>query len=205
MANAVDLPRVGAVARFASAFAVPPDRAGGALTLVEMIPPGQINLRCDGHDPRAARAVGGVLQGLLPVNANTVQSAADVTVLWLGPDEWLILTEPGQEGAVMAQLREALTGLHAAVTDVTGNRALLRLSGPSARETLQKGCTLDLHPRGFRPGQCAQTVLARAGIILHQRDDAPTYDILPRRSFAEYVWLWLSDAMAEYNGRAISG
>ncbi len=205
MANAADLPRAGAVARFAPAFLLPPDRAEGQLILAELTPPGQVNLRCDAQDPRAARAVGGVLQCLLPVNANTVQSAAEVTVLWLGPDEWLILTAPGQEGALIARLREALGGLHAAVTDVTGNRALLRLSGPQARETLLKGCTLDLHPRGFRPGQCAQTLLARAGIILHQRDDAPTYDILPRRSFAEYVWLWLSDAMAEYGGRPVTG
>ena len=29
-----------------------------------------------------------------------------------------------------------------------------------------KGCSLDLHPRSFRPGQCAQTLLARGGIIL---------------------------------------
>ena len=28
--------------------------------------------------------------------------------------------------------------------------------------------------------------------------DAPTYDVYPRRSFTEYTWMWLSDAMAEY-------
>src|SRR5207302_506874 len=70
--------------------------------------------------------------------------------------------------------------------------------GALARETLMKGCSLDLHPRSFTPGQCAQTMLARAQIILHQIDGAPSYDLYPRRSFAEYLWLWLCDAMAEY-------
>lgn len=205
MADLATLPRAGAVARLAPAVARLPERASGDLILAELLPPGQVNLRCDASDPRVARAVGGVLQCLLPVNANTVQTAADLTVLWLGPDEWLILTAPGAEADLIASLRTALDGLHAAVTDVSGNRALLRLSGPNARETLQKGCTLDLHPRAFRPGQCAQTLLARAGIVLLQRDDAPTYDILPRRSFAEYVWAWLIDAMAEYGGKPVTG
>lgn len=194
--------RAGAVSRIAPAFDQPPVRGPGALTLCELTPPGQINLRGNPADPRFARAVGGVLDCVLPVNANTVQSANDVTVLWLGPDEWLVLTAPGAETALAGRLRAALADLHAAVTDVTGNRALFRLSGPMAREVLLKGCGLDLHPRAFKPGQCAQTLLARAGVIVRQADEAPSYDLLPRRSFGEYVWAWLIDAMAEYGGRA---
>ncbi len=92
----------------------------------------------------------------------------------------------------------------AAVTDVSGNLARLRLSGDHARDVLAKGCSLDLHPRQFQPGQCAQTLILRCGIILHQIDERPSYDLLPRRSFAEYLWMWLSDAMAEYGGRVVT-
>ncbi|UEM03155.1 hypothetical protein JL101_024805 [Skermanella rosea] len=188
--------RRGGAERFTQAVAT---LVGGpGLGLVELTPPGQINLRGRPSDPRFVRTVGAVLGCVLPLSANTVTSAADVTVLWLGPDEWLLVTPPGEETALVARLREALGDLHAAVTDVTGNRTRLRLSGPGARETLMKGCSLDLHPSCFKPGQCAQTLLARAGIILHQIDDAPTYDVYPRRSFTEYTWMWLSDAMAEY-------
>lgn len=193
--------RLGAVARLAPAVPALVPRSGGELLLAELTPPGQINLRGDVKDARFARAVGSVLGCLLPLNANTVQSATDVTVLWLGPDEWLVLTPPGDETALAAALRAALGDLHAAVTDVTGNRALFRLSGPDARLVLAKGCGLDLHPRAFTPGRCAQTILARAGVILRQVDEVPTYDILPRRSFGDYVWSWLCDAMAEYGGR----
>lgn len=171
---------------------------GDELVLVELEPPGQINLRGNPSDPRFLRAAGSVLDCLLPVGPNTVQSAAETTVLWLGPDEWLVLTRPGAEAAMIGRLRDALGDVHAAVTDVTGNRTRLRLAGRHARDVLAKGCSLDLHPRRFRPGQCAQTILARAGILLHQIDDRPSYDIFPRRSFAEYVHAWLDDAAAEY-------
>lgn len=73
-----------------------------------------------------------------------------------------------------------------------------------AREALAKVCSLDLHPRRFGPGRCAQTLLARCGAILHQLDDAPSYDLLPRRSYAEYLWMLLTDAIAEFGGRAVA-
>jgi sarcosine oxidase subunit gamma len=201
MANA--LPRIGAVARFTSAVTALPSSEG--LQLAELEPPGQVNLRGNPSDPRFLRAAGSVLNCLLPVGPNTVQSTDDITVLWLGPDEWLVLTAPGGETDLIERLRTALADVHAAVTDVSGNRARLRLSGPHAREVLAKGCGLDLHPSRFKPGQCAQTVLARVGIILHQIDDRPSFDIFVRRSFGEYTWVWLKDAMAEYGGTVVKG
>ncbi|MEI2385174.1 sarcosine oxidase subunit gamma family protein [Breoghania sp. JC706] len=170
----------------------------GPLSLREMPVPGQINLRGKASDPAFAGAAAKVLGCGLPVAANTVATGGDISVLWLGPDEWLVLSAPGAEGGLSVSLIEALAGQHCAVTDVTGNRALFRLSGAPARDVLAKGCSLDLHPSKFAPGQCAQTLLARSGIILSQIDDAPSFDILPRRSFAEYTWLWLEDAMAEW-------
>ena len=32
-----------------------------------------------------------------------------------------------------------------------------------------------------------------------------TYDIIVRRSFAEYVWTWLEDAAREYGIRVVTG
>jgi sarcosine oxidase subunit gamma len=194
MADPQLMPRAGAVARFAAA----PD--AGVPVLSELTPPGLINLRGNPSDTAFLAAAGGVLDCRLPVSPNTVQTAGELTVLWLGPDEWLVLTPPGAETAIIAALREALGGIHAAITDVSGNHARLRLAGPFSREVLATGCSLDLHPRRFRSGQCAQTLIARAGVILHQIDDAPSYDLLPRRSFGQYLWMWLSDAMAEYGG-----
>ena len=204
MAEPQTLPRAGALTRFTSPLATPPVSPANGLILAELVVPGLINLRGRPSDTAFLAAAGSVLDCRLPVSPNTVQTAGDLTVLWLGPDEWLVLTPPGAEAAIIARLREALTGIHAAVTDVSGNHARLRLAGDRARDVLAKGCSLDLHPRQFQPGQCAQTLILRCGVILHQIDHRPSYDLLPRRSFAEYLWMWLSDAMAENGGRIVT-
>ncbi len=66
------------------------------------------------------------------------------------------------------------------------------------RELLAKGCPLDLHPRVFDVGQCAQSHLAKAPILIRQLDREPAFEIVVRRSFADYLWVWLEDAAAEY-------
>ena len=43
-----------------------------------------------------------------------------------------------------------------------------------------------------------QTSLAKANVILHQTDEAPSYEITVRNSFSVYLATWLLDAMAEY-------
>ena len=49
--------------------------------------------------------------------------------------------------------------------------------GRARATVLAKGCRLDLHPRAFTPGMCAQTVIAQIGVLLHQCDEVPTYDL----------------------------
>ena len=72
------------------------------------------------------------------------------------------------------------------------------MTGPNARDVLAKGCPLDLHPSVFRPGDCAQTLLAKANVTLRCVDDAPSYELTVRRSFADYAAPWLQDAALEY-------
>ena len=88
--------------------------------------------------------------------------------------------------------------MHAAITDVTDGRVAFRVAGPSARDVLAKGCPLDLHPRAFPPGRCAQSLLAKASVLIHLVDDGPergpSFDVYVARSFADYLWTWLEDA-----------
>ena len=173
-------------------------RADG-VTLAERPARARLNLRLDPKDAEALTAAGAVLGGSLPRTPNTAAPTVNGrTLLWLGPDEWLV-TDPAAKGAALAQAIGArLDGRHHALSDVSAMYVTLALSGPRAREVLMKGCRLDLHPRAFAPGACVQTALARAQVILHQTGDEPTYEITVRNSFSVYVATWLLDAMAEY-------
>ncbi|MDE0390949.1 MAG: hypothetical protein OXI57_02640 [Rhodospirillales bacterium] len=169
------------------------------VTLAEQPARARLNLRLDPKDAEALTAAGAVLGGSLPRTPNTAATTVNgKTILWLGPDEWLVTGPAAEDAALEETLRGRLEGRHHALTDVSAMYATLALSGPRAREVLMKGCRLDLHPRAFAPGACVQTALARANVILHQAGDVPTYEITVRNSFAHYLGTWLLDAMAEY-------
>ena len=173
-------------------------RADG-VTLADTSTRARFNLRLDPEDGEALTAAGAALGGSLPRAPNTAAAAIEGwMLLWLGPDEWLV-TGPAEEGAGLEEaLRARLDGHHHALTDVSAMYATLALTGPRAREVLMKGCRLDVHPRAFAPGTCVQTAFAKAQVILHQTDDAPSYEITVRNSFSVYLATWLLDAMAEY-------
>ena len=126
--------------------------------------------------------VRGEPQPRFPVEANTVGELDHRRVLWLGPDEWLVL------GGVEGDYPTA-----AAAVDVSAERVAFELSGPGAVTVLAHGCSLDIER--MIPGSCAQTLLARAPMIL-MHADAATWTIIVRRSYSNYVRDWLADALA---------
>jgi sarcosine oxidase subunit gamma len=161
----------------------------------------QVGLRGDPGDARFRNVMRAALGFDLP-GAGRTAGASLHRALWLGPNEWLIAGLPGDEIHLVPRVEAALGAARGAVVDLTAARAVLELAGPASRAVLMKGCSLDLHPRGFAPGQCAQTLLARAGIILELADAAPTWRMYVRRSVASYLALWLTDAMLEFRGSA---
>lgn len=163
---------------------------------------GKIELRGDPGDRVFMTAVGRMLDLLLPGEPNTTAGRGDVSALWLGPDAWLLTCPPDAVATHIGDLRIALADVHAAVTDVSDGRVALRLAGPNARDVLAKGCPLDLHPRAFAVGSCAQSLLGKTSVLLHLvADDAgrgATFDVYVARSFAHYLFDWLEDAGREY-------
>jgi sarcosine oxidase, subunit gamma len=159
---------------------------------------GHLNLRGNSDDPRFVSAVQSVLDGAPPVAPNTVADVRDATVYWLGPDEWLIVCPAERRAAIGAGMQAALADVRSAITDLTGGQTVIVLRGDPARDVLAKGCPLDLHPRAFDVGRCAQSHLAKAPILIRQVDREPSFEIVIRRSFADYLWTWLEDAAREY-------
>lgn len=175
--------------------AASPENAG--VTLRERPFLGCVNLRGQPDDDEFLTAVREVIGSDLPVAPNTVTGDGGVVAFWLGPTEWLLRTDSGAELELIAGLERALQGRHVATNDLTGHYTTVELTGPHVRDTLEKGCTLDLHPRAFAPGQCAQTLLGHAGVLIRPTE-AGGFELVVRRSFADYVFVWLEDAAAEY-------
>ncbi|WP_317786631.1 sarcosine oxidase subunit gamma [Actinoplanes sichuanensis] len=116
---------------------------------------------------------------------------ADVDVLPLGPDEFLVVGPPGSEDRLTA----AYHGPDASVVDVSAQRTALDLSGPAVRELLAFGCSIDLHPRVFAIGDCAQTILAHTPVVLQRRESG--FRVLVRSSFAAHLAAWILDVSPE--------
>jgi sarcosine oxidase subunit gamma len=156
-----------------------------------------INLRGKVENAEFVASVTSALGQQLPVIANTM-TIGNHRVFWLGPDEWLIMASANDTPELLLQLRESLSTQHASVTDTSGGQVSLQLAGPAARDILAKGCTLDFHPDKFGVGSCAQSGLAKASVLIGLIDETPSFQIVVRRSFAEYLVLWLHAASREY-------
>jgi sarcosine oxidase subunit gamma len=169
------------------------------LRLAEVSFLAQVNLRLDAKGP-AADAAGLALGMSLPVEPCTSQGSGETTVLWLGPDEWLVVGEPGSERDLETRLRAAVGTEPGAVLDVSAQRTTILVAGDRARDLLAHGCALDLHPAAFPVGRCAQTMLARAQVILVNVAAEPAYRVMVRSSYSRYLAEWLVDAATEYTG-----
>jgi sarcosine oxidase subunit gamma len=196
--TALNAPRRSPLSQVADRLAAVTHASGGAIRLTELPFLAQLNVRLDAKGA-AADSVGLALDLQLPLQPNTVARAGELTALWLGPDEWLLVGPPGSERDLEGRIREAAGQEPVSVTDVSAQRTTLLVTGPRVRDLLAHGCSLDLHPRTFGAGRCAQTTLGRTQVILVARDEPRAgFWVLVRSTFAGYLADWLLDAATEY-------
>ena len=115
--------------------------------------------------------------------------------LWLRPDEWLVAAAPNVGDSVLAALGDAVGDEDGAVVDISASRVVFELSGPATRDVLASCCPLDLHPRAFTQGRCAQSLIAKVPVLLQLVDGTPRWRLYIRPSLADYVVRWLVDGM----------
>lgn len=166
---------------------------------------GLINIRGDTNDSTFVAAVKKATRLDLPTTPNTVSGKPATTrIFWLGPDEWMVVTKPGGGKHAFDALWKSLKvdGLHTSVADTSDARTTITVSGANARNVMAKLCSLDFHPSQFGPGQCAQTIVAKVGVMITQtaetKSGGATYELYALRSFSTYLWKRLVDAANEY-------
>jgi sarcosine oxidase subunit gamma len=143
--------------------------------------------------PKVRLAAEAALKVAVPATACRAGTGGDSAALWLGPDEWLLISPEQAADETAAALSAALESLPHSLVDVSHRQVALELSGPDAPLLLAAGCPLDLDAAAFPAGMCTRTMLAKAEIILW-RTGADVFRIEVWRSFAPYVSAFLSEA-----------
>ncbi len=134
----------------------------------------------------------------LPKAACSSTSAADsqISLLWLGPEEWMIVCAPDAGKPIMVALHKALDGQHYQIADVGDYYTCIDLTGEGARDILMNLSTLDLHPNGFKIGDVKGSVFGHANAWLWQLANIPgqseVFRLIIRASMADYLWCLLA-------------
>ena len=172
------------------------ERAG--VVLCEHAFLGHLILRGNAADAAFRAGVEAALGVALPLKMGPVarDAVCGISVQWMSPDEWLVVVPQGEDYATEQRLRQALQG-HYAVMQVSGAQTMLELSGPNACEVLKKSAGYDFHPRSFPVGKGVSTTFAKSTAVIRRVGEAQ-WELIIRRSFADYLYRWVLDASEEY-------
>ncbi len=107
-----------------------------------------------------------------------------------GPEQ---VRSAGGQNTWATSLGHAVPSAIGSLTSLSHGRTRLFVDGPAAREVLSKGIALDLHPEVFRCDAYALTGLQDTPVLLH-RTGAQRYELYVLRTYAGWIWEWLTDA-----------
>lgn len=124
----------------------------------------------------------------LPATPNTTARLDGAVAFWLGPRSWLLVAESSTPRfGSFVEKRDALNEAGGALFDVSASRVGFRVAGANAAAVLAASCPLDLHPRAFVVGSCAQSVLGHVNALVYKHDAVPTFVVMVARSFGRDV------------------
>jgi len=165
------------------------------IVLAELPHMGYLVLRGKPDDAAFMQAVAGVLGQALPTQPMTVLSTDAGAVLWVSPDEWLLVCKRSRRDSLLAALTSAVQGQFAQIVDNSGGLTSMRLAGPDHIQLLRQLGPYDYE--SLAVGRCASTVVSKTGLTV-MRTDTTGVVLLFRRSFADYTWRLLERTARSY-------
>lgn len=132
----------------------------------------------------------------LPTKPLTTASQGAISIRWVSPDEWLVILPMEHTFDVEKTLRNLIEG-HFQIVNVSGGQTIFELSGPDAINVLKKSAPLDFHQSEFPVGKAVNTKFAKSTAQIY-RKSTDIWELVVRRSFSDYLWLWIQDASMEY-------
>lgn len=133
-----------------------------------------------------------------PPQPNMASSGLDVTWVWTGPGQWMVVARALAPADLRARLDVALAGTGATLCDLGHARTVFGVAGSHAVEVMCKGCAADIE--SLQPGACLSTQLGHFSVNLVHRGEAG-FEVYVFRSFGLAMWEWLSEASAEFGCR----
>jgi sarcosine oxidase subunit gamma len=127
----------------------------------------------------------------LPTETGYVTRVGGRRLLKTGSDRYWIIT--AEEENLSRALQSAVGPDIGVVTPLSHSRSCFFIDGTDARRILSSGISLDLHPEVFGIDRFALTELHHTPVMLH-RVAENCYNLFPLRTYAFWVWGWLSDA-----------
>jgi len=165
----------------------------------EKTPVAKINLRGDLENKDFVSRVGKILGMILPKEACSTSTKEQITCMWLGPNEWLLVSnDTVDKESNDYELEELLykniskTNL-GAVANVSDHYTIFNLTGSNIFEILSKGSPFNFDSEIFVDNKVIQTILNHVGVTIHRKtkDDV---DLYVRRSFSGHLWAWIKDS-----------
>ena len=163
----------------------------------------KINLRGNIADKNFTSAVEKILDIPFPAIVNTFNQNAKLNIIWLSPNEWLIEVHKVQDfNKILSDLKNSLNPENTALTDVTDNRTILRLSGIDLYKLLSKFMIIDLNKTLNKESSVAQTIFIKVPVLIiknKKKDKEQSINLHANRSHAQYIIDLLVDGSKNVN------
>ena len=163
----------------------------------------KINLRGQSGDKDFMTSVEKILNILLPVEANIRNANNELQVMWLSPNEWLAqIYNENKFEEIFSELQSNLNPENTAITDVTENRTIIRVSGINLYKLLAKFMVSNLDEVLKKESSVAQTIFIKIPILIvrnHKDKEEPSIDIHTNRSHTNYLYNLLVDGTKNFN------
>ena len=163
----------------------------------------KINLRGNSSNKDFITNVKKILDTLLPTEPNMSNYNNQLKIIWLSPNEWLIeIYEKENFNQIFSNLKNSLNSQNTAITDVTENRTILRLTGKHLYKLLSKFMIIDLDKVLNKESSVAQTIFIKVPVLIvknHDKNEKQSISLHANRSHAQYIINLLIDGSKNIN------
>ncbi|MDA9084680.1 sarcosine oxidase subunit gamma [Candidatus Pelagibacter sp.] len=143
--------------------------------------------------------VGKATNLILPSDNNTSSANEKMTSLWLGPDEWMIVSNHKNdkdnniyetEEFLFNNISKAKLG---SITNVTDQFVMINIEGKKVFDLLEASCPFNFNDFKQKKGVVIQTILQQIEVIIYHQE-INSINLFVRRSYYEHLMSWIDDS-----------